>query len=306
MPVTKLEDRLTALESFAVVARRLSFVAAAEELGVSASALSRRISQLEASLRTRLFQRTTRHVSLTEAGTVYLRYVTEALAHIADGQAAVSGYTAEPSGRLRIAVPNLFGQLHVAPRLSEFLRRNSRVTLELSFSDWVVDLVSAGYDVAVRIGALESSDLVARKLAMIRRVLCASPEYLARHGRPEDPHELANHACLQASTYSTHSHWRLQRNNETIDVAISPVIRADNAEPLRQAALAGCGITLMATFVVGEDLKARRLIQILPEWEAEETWLWTVYPHARFLPRKVRAFVDFLVDEFGAVPPWDA
>jgi DNA-binding transcriptional LysR family regulator len=306
MRAENLEDRLTALESFAAVARRLSFVAAAEELGISASALSRRIGHLEARLRTRLFQRTARHVSLTEAGTVYLRYVTEALSHIADGQEAVSGYTTEPSGRLRVAVPNLFGQLHVAPRLPEFLRRNPRVTLELSFSDWVVDLVSAGYDVAVRIGVLESSDLVARKLAMIRRVLCASPEYLARHGRPEDPHELVNHACLQASTYPGHSRWRLQRDNETIDVVISPVIRADNAEALRQAALAGCGITLTATFVVGEDLKAGRLIRVLPDWDGAQSWLWAVYPHARFLPRKVRAFVDFLVDEFGDIPPWDA
>ncbi len=306
MPPEKLEDRLTALGSFAVVARRLSFVAAAEELGISASALSRRISQLEGSLRTRLFQRTTRHVSLTEAGTVYLRYVTEALSHIADGQAAVSGYTTEPSGRLRIALPNLFGQLHVSPRLPEFMRRNPRITLELSFSDWVVDLVSAGYDLAVRIGVVESSDLVARKLAVVRRVLCASPEYLTRHGRPENPDELVNHACLQASTYPTHSRWRLKRNDETIDVTIAPVIRADNAEALRRAALAGCGITLTATFVVGEDLKAGRLIRVLPDWDGAQSWLWAVYPHARFLPRKVRALVDFLVDEFGDVPPWDA
>ncbi len=306
MPPEKFEDRLTALESFAVVARRLSFVAAAEELGVSASALSRRISQLEGNLRTRLFQRTTRHISLTEAGTVYLRYVTEALSHIADGQAAVSGYTTEPSGRLRIALPNLFGQLHVAPRLPKFMRRNPRVTLELSFSDWVVDLVSAGYDLAVRIGVLESSDLVARKLAVIRRVLCVSPEYLARHGRPANPDELVNHACLQASTYPTHSRWRLKRNDETIDVAIAPVIRADNAEALRQAALAGCGITLMPTFIVGEDLRAGRLAQILPQWQAAESWVWALYPHTRFLPLKVRVFVDFLVAEFGDVPPWDA
>jgi DNA-binding transcriptional LysR family regulator len=306
MPPEKLEDRLTALESFAVVARRLSFVAAAEELGVSASALSRRISHLEASLRTKLFQRTTRHVSLTEAGTVYLQYVTEALSHIAEGEAAVSGYTTEPSGRLRIALPNLFGQLQVAPRLPEFLRRNPHVSLELTFSDWVVDLVSAGYDLAVRIGVLESSDLVARKLAVIRRVLCASPEYLARHGRPANPDELVNHACLQASTYPSPSGWRLQRNDETIDVTIAPVIRADNAEALRQAALAGCGITLTATFVVGEDLKAGRLIRVLPDWDGAQSWLWAVYPHARFLPRKVRAFVDFLVAEFGDIPPWDA
>ena len=299
------EDRLTALESFAVAARRLSFVAASDELGVSASALSRRIAQLEASLGTRLFQRTTRQVSLTEAGTVYLRYVIKALEQIAEGDAAVSSFTTEPTGRLRVALPNLFGQLQVAPRLPKFLRRHPKISFEISFSDWFLDLVSEAYDVAVRVGALESSDLVARRLTPNRRLLCASPDYLAHHGEPTDPRELVNHACLQFSTYGGHSYWRLQRDNETIDVPIAPVIRADNADALRQAALAGCGITLMATFIVGRDLRAGRLVQILPAWEAAQSWVWAVYPHARFLPLKVRAFVDFLVDEFGEVPPWD-
>jgi DNA-binding transcriptional LysR family regulator len=299
------EDRLTALESFAAVARRLSFVAASDELGVSASALSRRIAQLEASLGTRLFQRTTRKVSLTEAGGVYLRYVIEALEQIADGHAAVSKFASEPTGRLRVALPNLFGQLQVAPRIPKFLRRNPKISLELSFSDWAVDLVSEGYDVAVRVGTLESSSLVARRLAPNRRLLCASPEYLAHHGEPTDPHELVNHACLQVSTYRSYD-WRLQRDDETIDVAISPVIRADNAEALRQAALAGCGITLMPTFIVSDDMRAGRLVQILSEWQATESWVWALYLHTRFLPLKVRAFVDFLVAEFGDVPPWDA
>lgn len=299
------EDRLTALESFAAVARRLSFVAASDELGVSASALSRRIAQLEASLGTRLFQRTTRKVSLTEAGGVYLRYVIEALEQIADGHAAVSKFASEPTGRLRVALPNLFGQLQVAPRIPKFLRRNPKISLELSFSDWAVDLVSEGYDVAVRVGTLESSSLVARRLAPNRRLLCASPEYLAHHGEPTDPHELVNHACLQVSTYRSYD-WRLQRDDETIDVAISPVIRADNGEALRQAALAGCGITLMPTFIVSDDMRAGRLVQILSEWQATESWVWALYPHTRFLPLKVRAFVDFLVAEFGDVPPWDA
>jgi DNA-binding transcriptional LysR family regulator len=299
------EDRLAALESFAAVARRLSFVAASDELGVSASALSRRIAQLEASLGTRLFQRTTRQVSLTEAGMVYLRYVIEALEQIADGHAAVSNFTTEPTGRLRVALPNLFGQLQVAPRLPNFLRQNPKISFELSFSDWTVDLVSEGYDVAVRVGTLESSNLVARRLAPNRRLLCASPDYLAHHGEPTDPQELVNHACLQLSTYRSHDHWRLQRDNETVDVAIAPVIRADNSEALRQAAVAGCGITLMPTFIIGEDLRAGRLVQILPAWGGTRSWVWAVYPDAHFLPLKVRAFVDFLIAEFGDVPAWD-
>jgi len=142
MAKKEADDRLIALETFTAVARRLSFVAAAEELKVSASALSRRIAQLEASLGTRLFQRTTRQVSLTEAGMVYLRYVRQALAQIADGHAAVSNFTTEPTGRLRVALPNLFGQLQVAPHLPKFLRQNPKINFELSFSDWFVDLVS--------------------------------------------------------------------------------------------------------------------------------------------------------------------
>lgn len=305
MPPEKIEDRLTALESFAAVARRLRFAAAAEELGISASALSRRISQLEASLGTRLFQRTTRQVSLTEAGAVFLRYVTEALSHIADGQAAVSDFTSEPIGRLRVTLPNLFGQLQVAPRLPEFLRRYPKVQLELSFSDRFIDLVSEGCDVAVRIGTLENSGLVARKLGTNRRVLCASPDYLERFGEPATPEELVHHACLQFRPVDSDHHWRLQQGDKTVDVATATIVIADNAEALRHMAVAGCGITLMANFIVGDDLKAGRLVRILSGWAGAESAIWAVYPNARFLPLKVRAFIDFLVDEFGGIPPWD-
>lgn len=298
------DDRLTSLESFTAVARRLSFAGAANDLGISASALSRRIAQLEASLGTRLFQRTTRHVSLTEAGAVFLQHVTEALSRLSDAQAAVSHYATVPTGQLRVAMPIMLGQLHIAPLLPEFLRRNPKVNLELAFSDWLTDLVLEGFDVGVRVGALESSDLVARKLAPNRRVICASPEYVKHHGAPETPEQLARHACLQFSTYRSPYHWRLQRGRRTLDTVIAPVMRADNGEALRQAALAGCGIMLSATFVVGEDLKAGRLVRVLPEWEGAESWIWAVYPRTRFLPLKVRAFIDFLVVAFDKTP-WD-
>src|SRR5262245_17433184 len=232
MPPSGPDDRLAVLESFAAVARRLSFAAAATDVGISASALSRRIAGLEASLGTRLFNRSTRHVTRTEAGSVYLDHVTAALSRLSDAQAAVSDFNIVPAGHLRVALPNSFGQLHVAPRLPEFLGRYPKVSLELSFSDWFTDLVLEGFDVGVRIGALENSELVGRKLARNLRILCASPEYIQQHGAPETPEHIAGHVCLQASTFRTANHWRLQRDERSIDIAVSPKLRADNATAL--------------------------------------------------------------------------
>lgn len=299
MPPDKLENRLLALETFTVVARLLSFNAAAEELGISASALSRRISQLEESLGTRLFQRTTRQVSLTEAGTVYLRFVNEALAHIADGQAAISDFASEPSGRLRVSLPNLFGQLQVAPRLSDFIKRYPRMMLDLSFSDQYVDLVSEGFDLAIRIGILQESGLIARKLGDNLRVLCASPAYIKEYGKPKSPDDLVQHACLQFRTLESQHHWQLQRGSENYDVSIKPVVIADNAEALRKLALSGTGIALLATFVISDDLQSGRLERVLPQWSGPESSIWAVYPSGRFLPLKVRVFIDYLVEQFG-------
>ncbi len=200
---------------------------------------------------------------------------------------------------LRVTLPNLYGQLRVAPLLPEFMRRYPRLKLELSFDDRYVDLVARRADVGVRIGNLQTGDYVARKLAPNTRFLCASSDYLHRFGRPTEIADLSRHACLHFSPLMEESRWRLSHNGRKLEVPIDPVLRADNAEALRQAALGGQGIALLADFLVEEDIKAGRLVQVLPEWIIAESWVFAVYPHARFLPMKTRVFVDFLAENIG-------
>lgn len=298
MPPDKLENRLLTLETFTVVARLLSFNAAAEELGISPSALSRRISQLEDSLKTRLFQRTTRQVSLTEAGTIYLKFVNEALSHISDGQAAISDLASEPIGRLRISMPSIFGQFQVAPKLAGFINKYPELSLDLSFSDRFVDLIAEGFDIAIRIGMLKDSNLVARKLADNHRILCASPQLIKEHGSPEAPKELERFPCLQYRSTDGLNTWRLKSRRKTFDAIISPVVVADNIEALRKLTISGTGVSLLAPFLISEDLRTGRLVQVLPEWSGIDSPIWLVYANAKFLPLKIRVFIDYMIEQF--------
>jgi DNA-binding transcriptional LysR family regulator len=289
-------DRLGGMRAFAAVASRLSFVEAAGELGISPSALSRRIAQVERDLGCRLLQRTTRRVALTEAGALYLERCLDVLARAEEAYAEVSAISGEPRGLLRVALPNLYGQLCVTPLLPEFMRRHPRLRLEVTLEDRYVDLVEQRIDVGVRIGDLQSGDYVARRLAPNRRRLCAAPEYLARRGAPRTPAELSAHDCLKFSPPLKDLPWRLRRGGRTVTVTAEPLLRADNVEAVRQAALGGCGIALLADFVAGADLAAGRLIEVLTQWSVAESWIWVVYPHARFLPMKTRMFVDYLAE----------
>ncbi|WP_426754524.1 LysR substrate-binding domain-containing protein [Myxococcus sp. Y35] len=294
-------DRLGGMRAFVSVATRHSFVAAADELGLSASALSRRIAQLERALGCRLLQRTTRCVALTEVGALYLERCLDVLARADEADAAVSAFSSQPRGLLRVALPNLYGQLRVAPLLPEFMRRYPLLRLEVTMEDRYTDLVEQRIDVGVRIGDLRSGDYVARRLALNRRRLCASPDYLQRKGTPRTPADLRGHACLQFAPQMKEVPWVLLRGGRRTQVPVEPWLRVDNAEALRQAALGGCGITLLADFVMGADLEAGRLVEVLPAWRAADSWVWAVYPHARFLPMKTRVFVDFLSERLGDV-----
>ncbi|WIG92813.1 LysR family transcriptional regulator [Myxococcus sp. SDU36] len=296
-------DRLGGMRAFVAVATRHSFVAAADELGLSASALSRRIAQLERALGCRLLQRTTRRVALTEVGALYLERCLDVLARADEADAAVSAFSAQPRGLLRVSLPNLYGQLRVSPLLPEFMRRYPLLRLEVTMEDRYIDLVEQRIDVGVRIGDLRSGDYVARRLALNRRRLCASPEYLRRKGTPRTPADLRGHACLQFAPQMKEVPWVLTRGGRRTQVAVEPLLRVDNAEALRQAALGGCGITLLADFVMGADLEAGRLVEVLASWRVADSWVWAVYPHARFLPMKTRVFVDFLSERLGGSGP---
>jgi len=292
-------DRFGAMRAFVSAGQKLSFADAADELGISPSALSRRVTQLEAALGCRLLQRTTRRVTLTEAGRLYLERCIDILARAEEADAAISDFSREPQGLLRVALPNLYGQLRVAPLLPQFMRRHPKLRLELSFDDHYVDLVARRIDVGVRIGRLQAGEYVARRLAPNRRYLCASPAYLARCGHPQDIADLAQHACLHFSPLLEEDRWQLSQGARQVKVPIVPAVRADNAEALRQVALGGQGIALLADFLVDDDLKAGRLVRVLPQWAGADSWVFAVYPHARFLPLKTRVFVDFLVERLG-------
>ncbi|MFP2934118.1 LysR family transcriptional regulator [Pyxidicoccus sp. 3LG] len=300
-----MRDRLEDMLSFTAVARALSFADAARELAISASALSRRISRLEEALGTALLRRTTRHVSLTEAGTLYLERCTDVLTRVEDAEALVSGLGGEPRGRLRVALPNLFGQLQVAPLLPDFMHRHPRIGLELSFMDRYVDLVQEGFDVAIRIGALTDSSLVVRRLATNHRILCAAPGYLRGRRPLAKPEDLAQHACLYFSPLSEGQTWNLQRGEERVATRGRPVLVADNAEALRLAALGGCGVTVLATFLVAEDLRVGRLVRVLEDWSVPDTGIFAVHPPGRLVPSKVKAFVSFLAERYAGTPPWE-
>ena len=299
-------DRLAALEAFVKVAEVRSFSEAALRLQTSKSGVSRHISALEADLGARLFHRTTRTLTLTEAGRAYLERVKRILDDLAEADESVNALQAAPRGLLRINAPMSFGFLHLAPALPDFAALYPEITLDVAMNDRFVDLVDEGFDVAVRIAAMQDSSLIARRIAPIRLVACASPAYLAARGRPTIPKELTSHACLSNSNQPAAHEWKFDRADGTkIVVPVSGKVSMNNGDALRVAALGGLGITILPSFIVGRDLQDGRLIPVLDEFIAQPLALHAVYPHARHLSPKVRAFVDFLAARFGPHPYWD-
>ncbi len=299
-------DRLQALEVFVRVAESQSFSEAARRLRASKSAVSRAIGALEAELGARLFNRTTRSLNLTEAGRAYFERVSRILADLEEADHALSHLQAKPRGRLQVSAPMSFGFLHLAPALPDFLGRFPEVDIDLSLGDRFVDLVDEGFDLALRIGALPNSSLMARRLAPIRRSLCASPDYFKRRGIPQTPDDLKSHECLRNSNVAQPQEWRfVDTGGGPLSVAVSGRVSANNGDALRVLALAGVGVASLPTFIIGADLKMGALVAALDEFLPQDLALNAVYPHARHLSPKVRAFVDFMVERFGKRPYWD-
>lgn len=301
-------DQLAALEAFAKVAETQSFSEAARRLRSSKSAVSRHVAALEAELGARLLHRTTRSLTLTEAGRGYYDRAARILADLAEANASVSELQAAPRGRLRVNAPMSFGFLHLAAALGDFLTRYPEIELDVTLTDRFVDLIDEGVDVAVRIGSLTDSSLVARRLAVIRRVLCASPDYLERRGVPATPDDLKAHDCLSNTNVAISREWRfVHPDGRQWPVEVQGRMSANNGDMLRVAALRGHGFVHLPTFIVGDDLKAGTLISVLEPYVAQDLTLNAVYPTARHLSPKVRAFVDFLSQRFGGDKPyWDA
>lgn len=300
-------DRLDDLALFLRVLDTGSISAAARSLDLSPAVASQRLARLEQALGVRLLHRTTRRLHPTPEGLALAeqgRGLAEDLDTLFDGLRANVG---EVGGLLRVTTSATFGRLYLSPLLQEFLERHPRLQASVDLNDRVVDLVSSGFDLAIRIGALDDSSLVARRLAPNRRVLVASPDYLARRGEPQQPAELAAHDCLLLTgAQGRQDRWTLAdgRGGETT-VQVRGRIESNFGELLRDAAVAGLGIALHATWHVADDVRAGRLRVVLPAYPPATTGVWAVMPQRRLVPPRVRAFVEFLAVRLGGVPPWE-
>ncbi|MDG5494789.1 LysR family transcriptional regulator [Niveispirillum sp. BGYR6] len=302
-------ERLEDLRLFTLVAEGRSFTRAADRLGLSKSAASRRIGELETRLGARLFNRTTRHISLTQVGEGFYQRVSQILEALEEAERSVASQHAAPRGRLKLAAPMSFGIQHLSSAVAEFMERYPEVEVEMELSDRFVDLVDEGFDLAVRIGRLKDSSLVARRLCPVRAVLCASPGYLARRGTPQVPADLLQHDCLIYTNSSTPEQWSFRTEpgaEETRSIRVNGRLYANNGDALREAAVTGQGLVLLPTFIVGEALSRGRLVPVLDDYLLSQSAVHAVYPANRHLSPKVRAFVDFLASRFGPVPYWDA
>lgn len=292
------------LEIFARVVSAGSMSAAGRELGLSPAVVSKRMRRLEDRLGSRLMQRTTRQIALTEAGQGFYERVVEILAGIEEAEAFVSRRSATAHGTLKVSAPTSFGRMHIAPHLREFMRANPDLAINLVLSDEFVDIVGEGYDVAIRIAELADSSLVARKIAPVRRVLCASPDYLADHGAPASLADLENHNCL---THLSGEAWKLEGPGGPVSFRPNGALMTNSSEVVREAILAGIGIGLRSTWDVGPELASGRLVQVLPEYEgSRKIAVYAIYPSRQFLPVKVRLFIDYLAELYGPEPYWDA
>ena len=297
-------DRFHAITAFAKVVETGSFVRAAELLGVSVSAVSRHVAELEEHLDARLLNRTTRRLSLTESGRIFYERSVQLLADLEEAEQSAGAGTVRPRGTLRLTCGTTFGARHLAPAVADFVGRYPEMRLDVELSDRTTDLVDEGFDAAVRIGAIGSQNLVGRKLGETRLVCCASPAYLERHGEPKRPEELVKHACLTYAYLPGKNVWPLRDrlgNDQSIKV-VGPV-HANSGRFLEALAVAGVGIVVEPDFLVGPDVRAGRLVPILRSFEPTPANIYFVYPSRRHLSAKVRAFADFLAARF-ARPEW--
>lgn len=299
-------EALNDIAVFVQVVESGSFTAAAERLGLSRSVVSKYITRLEGRLGARLLNRTTRRLSLTETGHVFFHRSQRGLLEIEEAEAEVSRLQGAPRGKLRINSPMSFGILHIAPLLPEFLERYPDLSLEMNLDDRQVDLVEEGFDLAIRIAELPESSLIARRLAPCRHVVCATPAYLERHGTPQKPRDLQQHNAITFRYQPTPDEWHfVSRQGEVSRVQVGGSLQMNNSLALREALLHDVGLTLIPTFIVGEDLRENRLRAVLTDYRTLEPSIYAVYPHRRHLSPKVRAFIDFLVQKIPASPPWD-
>lgn len=289
--------------AFVRVVETGAFARAADRMGVSKSILSRRVARLEAQLGAKLLTRTARGAQPTDIGQTYFEKASAILADLETAREIVASQVTQVAGPIRLSAPLSFGTEHLAPALADFARLHPRVALDVSLEDRTVDLVGGGYDLAVRIGTLPDSSLVARRIAPVRAAVLASPDYLAERGRPAHPRDLAGHDLLLYA--NAMSQWRFRVNGKWEHVRGPARLRSDNGEMLREAACAGLGIVILPTFIASPAIASGRLEVLLAGFPLEESGLHVVMPPGRATTARVRALVDFLAARFGPEPEWD-
>jgi DNA-binding transcriptional LysR family regulator len=298
-------DKLDAMQAFAKVVALGSYAEAGRQLGLTRSAVSKGVMELEQILGARLLDRTTRRVSPTEAGLPYYERCVDILARIDETEQQVSRLHDEPKGVLKVNAPMSFGALYLGSAIADFMAAYRDLRVELSLNDRFIDPIEEGVDVTIRIAALQDSSLIARKLAPARRILAASPDYVAKHGMPSTPDDLADHRCLNYGHTTLLQRWQLTKDGDALNVPIRSVLCSNNGDVLRAAAIAGQGITELPTFLIGPDIKAGRLRVVLADYPPTELGIYALYAPNRYLAAKTRVLIDFLVARFGARPAWD-
>ncbi len=299
-------NKFANLEAFVAVIEAGTFSAAGQRLNIAKSVISRRVSEMETHLGSRLLNRTTRKLTLTESGKHFYQQATQILSSLRDAEESISQETLELGGSFKLTAPLSFTINHLSHAIVKFLTEHPAIRLNLDLNDRNINVVGEGADMAVRIGQLEDSSLISRRLGTIHIMSCASQSYLQQHGEPEHPSELAQHIGLQYTNLDYKQQWRYRTSGNKI-IHGQPQIhfQANNGEALATAAVAGLGITTAPTFILGQFIKEGQLIQILKDYPSPSVGLYAVYPPGRLIPRRIRVFSDFLKEYFGDSPYWD-
>jgi len=300
-------DRLAAIQVFSQVVESGSFAKAAARLGLSTSAASRHVAELESHLQTRLLNRTTRRVSLTESGRAFYERSVQLLADLEEAEQEAARTAVVPRGTIKLTASVNFGVRHIAPAIAAFLAQHREVGFDVSLSDRIVDLVEEGFDLGIRVGVAGSDNIVARKLGETRLVPCASPGYIQAHGAPQAPEELEEHNCFTYEYVTPRNLWRFRDpSGHERAVRVRGNLHSNNGDLLAEAAARGAGIVFEPAFIVGLDVRAGRLVPLLQDFVPLPVPIYAVYPSRKHLSAKVRLFVDFLVERFAEAQDWGA
>ena len=299
-------DKFSSLKAFAAVVEDSGFAAAARRLQLSRSQVSKLVMALEDDMQVQLLNRTTKKVSPTPAGQAFYERATRILDDLEEAERALQDDQEEPQGELKINAPMSFGTMHLGPAIADFMARFPKVRVQLNLTDRFVDTVAEGYDMTLRIAEPgEALSMIDHEIVEAKRVICASPDFLKRHGEPRTPKDLEDLPCLHYGNLPTGAAWRLNGPDGQIDARVNSVLTSNNGEVLRDAARKGLGLALLPTFIVGEELQAGRLVTVLTKYAAPKICICLLYPPNRHLAPRIRLFVEFMYERFGERPYWD-